>query len=317
MAHPDRPNRLPPLKALQAFEAAARHLSFKMAAEELCVTPTAISHQVKGLEEYLGVKLFHRLTRSLRLTSEGEAYAALVIQGFQKLAEATNVLGSDEIKGELVVSTTTSFAGQWLAHRLPSFLTEFPGLSVRVQSSNDVADFARDGIDVAVRYGFGDYPDFHAAWVLDDFVAPVCSPDRGEHLLNPSDLLEQPLVNFEWSGFSSVDPSWAKWFHAAGVHDASKTVITTFSDEHMCLQSARDGHGVALVSLVAAARDLEHKRLQMPFDIRLKDKSYYLVCPQAHYAKAKVRVFQDWLLRQADLFRDSEIGLRVLDAKAF
>ncbi|MQQ09144.1 transcriptional regulator GcvA [Epibacterium sp. SM1979] len=313
MPHSDRPNRLPPLKALQAFESAARHLSFKLAAEELCVTPTAISHQVKALEDYLGVKLFHRLTRSLRLTGEGEAYARLVIQGFQKLAEASNVLGSDEVKGELVVSTTTSFAGQWLAHRLPEFLKEYPGLSVRILSSDTVTDFARDGIDVAIRYGFGEYKDFHAAWVLDDFAAPVCTKEISAQLQQPSDLLDQPLVNYEWSRFSKIDPSWAKWFHAAGVKDVSSSVISTFSDAHMCLQAARDGHGVALVSVIAAARDLEHNQLEMPFDIKLKDKSYYLVCPPANFAQAKVRVFQEWILAQADLFRDSEIGLRVLD----
>ncbi len=202
MPNSDRSNRLPPLKALQAFEAAARHLSFKMAAEELCVTPTAISHQVKALEDCLGVKLFHCLTRSLRLTGEGDAYARLVIQGFQKLSEASTVLGSDEIKGELVVSTTTSFAGQWLAHRLPDFLSEYPGLSVRILSSDTVSDFARDGIDVAIRYGFGGYKDFHAAWVLDDFATPVCTKEFGTQLQHPSDLLDQPLVNYEWSGFS-------------------------------------------------------------------------------------------------------------------
>ena len=175
--HNDRRSaRLPPLRSVQAFEAASRHLSFKAAAEELSVTPTAISHQIKTLEAHLGVRLFHRLPRTLKLTSAGEAYAPHVRQAFEKLAEASLALRSDDVEGQIAISTTMSLAGQWLGPRLPRFQKLYSDLAVRVSSSDAVADFARDGIDVAIRYGFGDYPGMHVVWVLDDYVAPVCAP---------------------------------------------------------------------------------------------------------------------------------------------
>ena len=256
--HNDRPStRLPPLRSVQAFEAAARHLSVKAAAGELGVTPTAISHQIRTLEDYLGVDLFHRLPRSLKLTSAGEAYAPHVRQAFEKLAEASLALRSDEVEGQLAISTTTSLAGQWLGPRLPRFQKRHPDLAVRVSSSDALEDFARDGIDVAIRYGFGNYPGMHVAWVLDDYVAPVCAPGFALDPEAPEKLLDAALINYEWCGFSELDPSWMKWFRAAGVMDGRPNGIVTYTDEYMCLQAAADGHGVALVSLIAAAGDLD------------------------------------------------------------
>lgn len=306
--------RLPPLKSIRAFEAAARHLSFKLAADELCVTPTAVSHQVKALEDHFGVKLFHRLTRSLRLTSEGEAYAPLVRAAFETLAEASHALHSNEAEGEIVISTTTSLASNWLGPRLPFFRERFPDLVVRVLGADSVSEFSRDGVDVAIRYGFGNYPDLHAAWVLDDFVAPVCAPDFPISPDDPSALLDATLINYEWLGFSDIDPSWAKWFHAAGIEAKPPKEAVTYSDEHMCLQAAIDGQGVALVSLIAAARTLEGGQLVAPYRTTLKNKSYYLVCPMSHARTAKVAAFQDWLLEEADHFRDSKIGTQFFGA---
>ncbi len=306
--------RLPPLKSIQAFEAAARHLSFKQAADELCVTPTAVSHQVKTLEDHFGVKLFHRLTRSLRLTTEGEAYAPLVRQAFETLTEASHALRSDDVEGEIVISTTTSMASNWLGPRLPSFRERFPDLVVRVLGSDSVSEFPRDGVDVAIRYGFGNYPDLHAAWVLDDVVAPVCAP---EFPISPDDataLLDAPLINYEWLGFSDVDPTWAKWFRAAGIDAEPPRETVTYSDEHICLQAAVDGQGLALVSLIAAARALDCGQLVAPYGTTLKNKSYYLVCPASQARTAKVAAFQDWLLEQADNFRDSKIGTEFFGA---
>ena len=312
--HNDRRSaRLPPLRSVQAFDAAARHLSFKAAAEELSVTPTAISHQIKALETHLGMDLFHRLPRSLKLTSAGEAYAPHVLQAFEKLAEASLALRSDDVEGQLAISTTTSLAGQWLGPRLPRFQKLYPDLAVRVSSSDALADFARDGIDLAIRYGFGDYSDMHVVWVLDDYVAPVCAPGFALDPEAPETLLGAALINYEWSGFSELDPSWVKWFRAAGVMGGRPNEIVTYTDEYMCLQAAADGHGVALVSLIAAARDLESGRLVAPFRTRLKNKSYYLVCPQVAARQSKVRAFQDWLLDEADVFRDSDIGMKFLD----
>ena len=314
--HDRRSARLPPLRSVQAFEAASRHLSFKAAAGELHVTPTAISHRIKALEAHLGVDLFHRLPRALKLTAAGKAYAPHVRQAFEKLAEASLALRSDDVEGEIAISTTMSLAGQWLGPRLPRFQKLCPGLSVRVLSSDTVADFARDGIDVAIRYGFGDYPGMHAAWVLDDYVAPVCAPQLALDLDAPGNLLRVALIDYEWSGFSEVDPSWVKWFRIAGVRDARPDRVATYTDETMCLQAAAEGHGVALVSLIAAARELESGRLVAPFRARLKNMSYYLVCPQIAARQSKVQAFQDWLLDEADMFRDSDIGTKFLDPDA-
>ena len=314
--HDRRSARLPPLRSVQAFEAASRHLSFKAAAGELHVTPTAISHRIKALEAHLGVDLFHRLPRALKLTAAGEAYAPHVRQAFEKLAEASLALRSDDVEGEIAISTTMSLAGQWLGPRLPRFQKLCPGLSVRVLSSDTVADFARDGIDVAIRYGFGDYPGMHAVWVLDDYVAPVCAPQLALDLDAPGKLLRVALIDYEWSGFSEVDPSWVKWFRIAGVRDGRPDRVATYTDENMCLQAAAEGHGVALVSLIAAARELESGRLVAPFRARLKNMSYYLVCPQIAARQSKVQAFQDWLLDEADMFRDSDIGTKFLDPDA-
>lgn len=305
--------RLPPLNSLRAFDAAARHLSFKLAAEELCVTPTAISHHVKALEDQFGVKLFHRLTRSLTLTAEGALYAPFVQEAFDKLTAGSVALGLDDLEGELVVSTTRSFANTWLSPRLPKFKKANPDLAVRLYSSDDPVDFQRLQIDIAVRYGFGHYPDLHSAWVLDDFVAPVCAPDFPLSSAGPETLIDQPLISYEWGGFSEVDPNWNRWLSRYGITSVPSNIVATYSDEQMCLQAAIDGHGVALVSMISAARNIEDGSLIVPFEGLMKNKSYYLVCPKQNAGRKKVQVFQDWLLDEVDEFRESTVGCRFFD----
>ncbi len=265
---------------------------------------------MKTLESQLGVKLFHRLTRSLRLTTEGAIYAPFVQQAFGKLVEGSIALGLDDLEGELVVSTTRSFANTWLSPRLPKFKKANPDLSVRLYSSDDPVDFQRLQIDVAIRYGFGDYPDLHSAWVLDDCVAAVCAPDFPLPSKGPEALVDQPLISYEWGGFTDVDPDWNGWLSTFGITSKPSNIVATYSDEQMCLQAALDGHGVALVSLIAAARNIEDGSLVVPFGGPMKNKSYYLVCPKLNAERKKVRVFQDWLLDEVDIFRDSPIGRR-------
>ncbi|MES0884387.1 transcriptional regulator GcvA [Roseibium sp. SCP14] len=306
-------SRIPSLKSIQAFEAVARNMSFKAAADELCVTPTAISHQVKSLEEFLGVQLFHRLTRSLRLTAEGAVYAPLVIEAFEKLTEASEAIMGDDLEGVLTITTTGSFASNWLSPRLKGFTDRFPQIAVRIQSSDEVIDFKKDEIDVAIRYGHGEYDDLHAAWVLDDYVSPVCAPDHLSATPDLDELRNAQLIQYEWAGFSDDDPSWQRWFEHHGGCGAVSNPFVTYSEEHMCISAATNGHGVALVSLIAAAQDLEDERLVAPFDDRMKNKTYYLVCPKATANRAKIKAFQDWLLEEADKFRDSPVGLRFFE----
>ncbi|MDZ4843137.1 MAG: LysR substrate-binding domain-containing protein [Hyphomicrobium aestuarii] len=297
--------RLPPLKSIQAFEAVARHLSVKLAAHELGVTPTAVSHQLRLLEDHLGKKLLVRLPRALRLTPEGEVYGRLVREGFERLAAASLAMRVDGLEGVITITTTTSFAGSWLGPRLPRLTDRYPKLSVRMRCTDAVMDFISDGIDVAIRYSHGHYQDLHVAWVLDDYVAPVCASILAVDPSDPSSLLNWPLIGYEWLGYTASDPNWSEWMRESGLAAGKATTLATYSDEHVCLQAAIDGHGVALVSMITAARDIEAGRLIVPFSSRLKAKSYFLVCPRLSAETAKVRAFQEWLLDEADEFRES------------
>jgi LysR family glycine cleavage system transcriptional activator len=305
--------KIPSLKSIQAFEAACRHLSFKDAADELCVTPTAISHQIKSLEEQLGVPLFHRLTRALKLTEDGANYAPYIAEAFKNIEAASLALEEDALEGTLTISTTGSFAANWLSPRLRSFYELYPEISVRVLSSDQLVDFKSSNVDVAIRYGFGDYPDSNVAWVLNDRVTPVCSVEKAKTFSSLEDLLRSRLIEYKWSGFTDTDPSWDNWFKAAGLESNKTEPYVTYSEEHICLLTASDGHGVALVSLLAAARFLEKKILVAPFDTTLENKSYYLVCPETYANRARIRVFREWLLDKADEFRDSFVGQRFFE----
>ena len=194
---PDR--RLPPLNALKTFEVVARHMSFRHAAEELCLTSTAVSHRIRSLEEWLGVKLFNRLTRSLELTKEGETYSPLIRDGFTLLANASDALKQSSEGGELVISTTMSFASNWLSPKLPLFYEQHEDLRLRVEGSDIVTDFTRTNIDVAIRYGEGGYEGLHSEMLFTDLVTPVCSPELAARAREPADLLDLPRQY--WFGY--------------------------------------------------------------------------------------------------------------------
>jgi LysR family glycine cleavage system transcriptional activator len=304
--------RLPPLTSLQAFEAVSRHMSIKLAAEELLLTPTAISHRLKTLETQLDTQLFHRLTRSLKLTTEGELLRPFVTDAFRNLNLGIAQLSTDEVEGELVVTTTRSFAWSWLSPRLPKFSQLYPQLEVKVIASDTVLDFARFSVDVSIRYTDSPDPAEHAAWVLDDYVTPICSRRLEKKIRTPEDLLERDLVEYEWLGFQDGDPNWRAWFASVGVDGAGIRPIANFSDEIMCIEAAMDNRAAALVSIIAASREIERGRIAAPIPKVLKDRSYYLVCPMERAQSAKVRAFQDWLLKEADLFRDSPYGMKFM-----
>ncbi|MDW3207397.1 MAG: transcriptional regulator GcvA [Alphaproteobacteria bacterium] len=306
---------LPPLKSLQAFNAVARHLSFKRAAEEPNLTPTAVSHRIRTLEEHLGRKLFHRLTRSLKLTPAGGAYAPRIRHGFQALHDAEAALNELTVGGNLVVTATMSFATNWLGPRLHRFSDRHPEISLRLVATDEPLDFVQHGIDIAIRYGTGEYEDRFVAWILSDLAVPVCAPAllsvKGE--LSPEEILALPLIQYEWRGHKSGDPDWRQWFSQLGIASGKPAAPTVFSDEHMCLQAAIDGRGVALVGLLAAARDLEAGRLSIPHSGHLPSKRCYLTCPQDRADLPAYVAFREWLLEEADLFRDSRAG-RLLDS---
>lgn len=291
--------RLPPLKSLQAFEAAARWLSFSKAADELFVTPAAISLQIKQLETFLGVTLFHRLTRAVELTDEARAVLPLLTEGFDKFSEAIDRLAVDEEAGLLVVSSAPTFAIKWLVHHLMDFSDKYPDIDVRLDASLEMRDFKRDGIDVSIRLGTGNYPGLRSVRILDEEVSPVCSPSlltNGQPLKTIDDLLHHRLLHVEWGALTSHSPDWRLWAKAAGAEHLNVERGPQFSVETMAIEAAINGDGVALVSHASVVEDIKAGRLVRPFDFAVQsDLAYWLVCPEKHMERAKVCAFCDWL----------------------
>jgi LysR family glycine cleavage system transcriptional activator len=292
---------LPPLNALRAFESAGRHLSFTKAAAELNVTPGAISHQVKALEELLKVTLFHRLTRALRLTDAGQGALATLSQGFDKLSEGVEQMQAHCKSGVLTISVSPSFGAMWLMPRLEKFRNRYPDIEIRIDGTDRLVDLARDNADVAVRYGPGDYNGVRVDYLFNQVNTPVCSPAllNGNHPLNqPGDLRHHSLLHVDWK---DAEASWRMWLLAAGLQDIDPTRGPHFTMETMAVQAALDGHGVALIGDILVAGDLAAGRLVRPFDESLSTPltfSYYLLGPKDGVEQAKVAAFRDWLLEE-------------------
>ncbi len=290
--------RLPPLNAVRAFEAAARHLSFTRAAQELNVTQAAVSHQVKSLEERLGILLFRRLNRGLVLTGAGLAYVKELEDILDRLEQATERLKASEAAGLLTVSTSTSFAAKWLVPRLQRFRDRRPDIDVRIDANDSLTDFRRDNVDVAIRYGRGDYPGLHSVQLLQDIVFPVCSPGllSGPHpLRTPSDLKHHTLLHDQ-----GVVEDWRTWLRTAEASEVDSLRGPSFSHSAMLIEAAIAGQGVALAKRSMVARDLRDGRLVQPFPLALKAVfSYWVVCPQAAADKPKIAEFRAWLLEEA------------------
>ena len=297
---------LPPLNALRAFESAGRHLSFTKAAAELNVTPAAISHQVKALEELLEVPLFRRLTRALRLTDAGQAALPTLSQGFDKLAQGVEQMRAHCESGVLTISVSPSFGAMWLVPRLERFRSRHPDIEIRIDGTDRLVDLARDDADVAVRYGPGGYNGVRLDCLFSQVNTPVCSPAllSGEHPLGqPDDLRHHTLLHVDWK---DAEASWRMWLLAAGLHDIDPTRGPRFTMENMAVQAALDGHGVALIGDILVADDLAAGRLVRPFDPSLSTPlkfSYYLLSAKDSAEQPKVAAFRDWLLEEARALR--------------
>jgi LysR family glycine cleavage system transcriptional activator len=289
--------RLPPLTGLKSFEAAARHLSFTRAAEELHVTQTAISHQIKALEDRLGVQLFRRLPRGLLLTEEAQRYLPAVRDAFDLIAAATDRLVTVSASGTLTVSVLPSFASKWLVPRLGRFRVACPDIDLRISTSSHLVDFSREDVDVGIRMGRGVYPGLRVDWLFGESLVPVCSPELlagPQPLRRPDDLRHHALLHEDdYAG-------WELWLELAGVESIPVQRGPIFTDGAMVVQAAADGQGVALARRQLAAGDLAAGRLVQPFDVSIpQDLAYYLVCPEAGAERPKVRRFRDWLLGEA------------------
>lgn len=298
--------RLPPLNAIRAFEAAARHLSFTKAAEELFVTQAAISHQIKGLEESLGVQLFRRFNRRLMLSDAGQAYLPPLSAAFDQIARATDRLCTAEETGSLKVSVLPSFAAKWLLPRLSCFRERHPDIDVLVSANNTLADFGRDGVDIAIRYGWGNYPGLIVEHFMDDVVFPVCSPkllETGPPLREPADLKHHTLLHDPTNSDESKD--WDSWLKIAGVTGVDSSRGPGFTDASMVLQAAIEGQGVALGRSALMGNDLDAGRLVQPFGPSVPSPyRYFVVFPPSGAERPKVTAFHDWLFEEAALEKE-------------
>ena len=295
--------QLPPLNALRAFEAAARHLSVSQAAAELHVTPAAISHQVKALEDWLGVQLFRRLNRRVLLTDAGQSCLKGLRDGFDRLAATVEKVRAQSAAGPLTVSAAPSFAGKWLVPRLDRFRGIHPDIDVRIDANSALIDFSRDNVDIGIRYGRGDYPGLRVDRLMAESVFPMCSPKlmRGDRpLRRPRDLVHHTLLHIDMPVMGETEPTWEMWLLAAGVRDVDWTRGPRFSVSSMGIETAMAGQGVVLGSDVLCAADLAAGRLVKPFGVRLPlDFGYWVVSPEATADRPKVAAFRDWLLAEA------------------
>jgi LysR family glycine cleavage system transcriptional activator len=284
--------RLPPLGALRAFEAAARHLSFTRAAAELHVTQAAISHQIRLLEEAVGLRLFVRLNRSLRLTDEGRALLPFVRDGFAQLRAGVDRLRAAGRSGVLTLTAPPSFAASWLVPRLVRFQAAHPEVEVRLQTSMRLVDFAREGIDAGIRYGRGSWPGLLAQRLLSEDLFPVCAPG----LLREGrlDLTSVQLLHVE-----TFPDDWRRWLAVAGIGGVDPERGSWFDAAALAHEAAANGLGVAMGRRHLVAAAIDAGRLVAPFGVELPaDVAYFFVCPPERAGLAKVVTFRDWLLAE-------------------
>lgn len=293
---------LPPLRALRAFEAAARHMSFTQAAAELGVTPGAISHQIKSLEDWLGAPLFHRLTRALRLTDAGQAALLPLTEGFDRLSEGTARMLTHKDVHMLTVSVSPGFGSLWLVPRLDRFRRLHPDIEVRIDGTDRLVDIAAGEADVAIRYGPGGYTNVQSRRLFGMRATPVCSPDilsRGPVLRCPTDLVDHTLLHVEWK---EAEGNWRTWLMAAGATEVDPFKGPRFTKEEMAVRAALEGEGIALIGDRMAADHLATGRLVRPFRAEMSTQlafAYFLLSPKDRHRDPKILRFCEWLLAEA------------------
>ncbi|QTP57945.1 LysR family transcriptional regulator [Billgrantia antri] len=281
-----------PLSQLRAFEAAARHRSFKRAAEELAVTPAAISHQVRELEELLGVALFERRTRQVVPTASAEHLFPVLRHGFDAFSDALDALRERSSPNNVTLSCTPAFASQWLLPRLADFHARHPGIDLRIHASEAPLDLER-GLSLAIRYGMGPYPEHEAVELAQDTFALVASPSLG--LARVEDLKAVRHIVFDWYCPTLGLPSWAHWYQAAGCALTDLGPSLSFSDESHAVQAAIAGQGVALLSLTLVRAELERGVLHVPFGPRLPGLRYHLLMSREQAGHAELKRVAAWL----------------------
>jgi len=293
--------KLPPLNALRAFEAAARHLSFNAAALELCVTPAAISHQIKTLESFLGVDLFKRVKRRVVLTEPGQLILPELKQAFALIEHAFERLQPQSGANLLTVSASAAFTARWLLPRIHLFQQHHPEIDIRLDANQDLADLENDGVDVAIRFGNGDYPGLESRplrSLSQESMFPVCSPalQWGEHpIYTPEDLRYHTLLHDDSAIHSGILPDWGKWISTADLQGVNTNRGLRFNNGILALEAAINGQGVALVCSFVVADDIRAGRLVRPFQVPCTLEYNYYVVFAKHQTTTKVEKFYHWL----------------------
>ncbi|MFV0299145.1 MAG: transcriptional regulator GcvA [Hyphomicrobiaceae bacterium] len=293
---------LPPLNALRAFEATARHLSFTVAADELFVTPAALSHQIKGLEDFLGQRLFVRRPRAIALTPAGEALYPGLHAAFLQIRHSVELLDRAKADNVLVISAPPGFTAKWLVPRLYRFLMAHPEIDARISSTLSMANFTTDNVDIAIRNTLNISRGYSAQRLLSITLLPVMSPRLVEkHGIGvPADLAKVMLIHDEMLGNLSGLPGWTDWLAAAKVKGVNLARGLRFSSSDHAMNAAIEGAGVLLGYKALVHDDLRCGRLVAPFRLELKtDRVFHVVCPQAKAGAPKVKAFTEWVLAEA------------------
>ncbi|MEL6258461.1 MAG: transcriptional regulator GcvA [Pseudomonadota bacterium] len=300
----DTPDRLPPLNALRAFECAARRLSFTKAAEELHVTPGAISQQIRQLEDYAGTPLFKRTGRSVLLTDSAQEALPFVRDAFERIAEAGRVMRAPARRGRVMVSCAPSFAAKWLAPRLDAFQRAHPGVEAWISADMSLTDFANADVDIAIRYGDGVYEGLKSDHLMDETVLPVCAPGlvMGDRpIRRPADLASHTLIHDESQEQDPSCPDWRSWLRARGVGEIDAARGPRFNQAMLVIEAAVAGQGVALAKRAVADADLRAGRLVAPFADGTTpiDFGYWIVWPKGRHLNREVRAFMAWMKEAA------------------
>ena len=305
---------LPPLNALRSFEAAARHQSFTRAADELCVTQGAVSHQVKALEAELGLKLSNRERQGLAITDAGHDYLAVVRDAFDRIALGTDRLLQRLHSGVITVSMSPDFAAKWLVGRLGRFAEAYPDIELKVSATMHHVDFAREDVDLAIRHGAGNWAGLDAVNLCSEELFPVCGPtllgsQRRIHC--PEDVLQFPLLHL------NDRRDWSRWLEAAGASGEGLLHGPILNHASMLIDAAINGQGITLARTALVAADLINGRLVRPFQTTLPLKNtYWIVCPKATSALPKIAAFRGWLLAEAAADAQQLDRIRVKRASA-
>jgi LysR family glycine cleavage system transcriptional activator len=309
---PDR-RRLPPLNALRAFEAAARHLNFSRAADELSVTPGAVSQQIQNLEDYVGAPLFRRTPKGLLLTDAAQTALPALREAFDGLAEAASLLTAAVDGRRLTLTAAPSFAAKWLVPRLGRFEAAYPQVDVWLSAGLDLVDLTAGEVDIALRYGAGRYPGMEVRRLIGETVIPVLSPElhAANPLNRPEDLANHLLLHDGSPDPDDSCPDWTMWLAARSVRDVDGARGPRFNQSSLVIEAAVNGRGVALAKRTLAQDDLDAGRLVAPLQIATAvDFAYYLVHPKAKGRLPQVKAFISWITAEAEAH---EAALRTLD----